>query len=78
MAEHPWSLIPALIDAGVLTPDQAREEIVLAHKGISRRVMREMAGLLPELMQSGDLTQKGMQRIQTCLGRAQAEELPDL
>lgn len=78
MSEHPWATIPALITAGVLSPEQARDDIVLAHRSIHRRAMRELAGLLPELMSRGDLTPAGMQRIQTCLGRAQAEELPDL
>lgn len=78
MSEHPWACIPALIEAKVLTPDQARDDIVLAHRSAHRAAMRELSGLLPELLQRGDLTSEGMTRIQRCLGRAQAEELPDL
>lgn len=78
MSEHPWATIPALIDAGVLTPQEAKDNIVLAHRSMHRRAMRELSGLLPELMGRGDLTGEGMQRIQGCLSRAQAEEIPDL
>lgn len=77
MSDHPWAHIPALIDAGVLTAEDAREGIIFAQRTTLRRSFRELQGMLTEMMVRDEITQKGVQRIQGLIVRAQADEAPD-
>ena len=74
---HPWAHLPALVEAGVLTPEQARDEIVLAHKSAHRRAFRELQALIPEMLARGEIEPKGVERIQRVIVTAQGAELPD-
>ena len=77
MSDHPWAHIPALIDAGVLTPEQARDDIIFAQRSTLRRAFRELQGALTELYGREEITPKGIERIQGIIVRAQADEAPD-
>lgn len=77
MSDHPWAHLPALIDAGVLTPEEAKEGIVFAQRTTFRRAFRELQGALVEMQARDEITPKGIQRIQGIIVRAQADEAPD-
>jgi len=77
MSDHPWAHIPALIEAGVLTPEDARDNIVFAQRSTLRRAFRELNGLMPEMMMREEITPKGVERITGVIVRAQADEAPD-
>mgnify|MGYP000013946100 CR=1 FL=1 len=77
MSDHPWAHIPALIEAGVLTPEDARDNIVFAQRSTLRRAFRELQGLLVEMHARDEITPKGLERIQGVIVRAQADEAPD-
>lgn len=77
MSDHPWAHIPALIDAKVITPEEARDNIIFAQRSTLRRAFRELQGLLVELHVREEITPRGLERIQGVLVRAQADEAPD-
>ena len=77
MSDHPWAHIPALIEAGVLTPTEANENIIFAQRSTLRRAFRELQGAMTELYGREEITAKGMERIQGIIVRAQADEAPD-
>jgi len=77
VAEHPWAHIPALINAGVLSPQEANENIIFAQRSTLRRAFRELQGLMPEMLARDEITPKGVERIMSVVVRAQADEAPD-
>lgn len=77
MSDHPWAHIPALIDAGVITPEEANRNIIFAQRTTLRRSFRELQGMLTEMMVRDEITPKGVERIQGLIVRAQADEAPD-
>ena len=77
MNEHPWRVLPALVEALILTPDEAKG-IVLAHENANRRALQEIHALLPELMHSGDISEKGHRKLVTVVTRAAQREMSDI
>jgi len=77
-SDHPWACIPALIEAKVLTPEDARDGIIFAQRSTLRRAFRELNGLLTEMLVREEITQKGVERLQSVIIRAQADEAPDV
>ena len=74
---HPWECIPALIDAKVITPQEANEHIVFAQRSTLRRAFRELQGAMTEMLVREEITPKGIERLQGIIIRAQADEAPD-
>jgi hypothetical protein len=77
-----------LVEAGIITAEDARDRIIFAQQSLLRRAFRELMAELNVLFQTyverdaGDphqaLTREGLEKLQGILGRAQADELPDL
>lgn len=74
---HPWEVLPALVDADILTRDEAKG-IVLAHENVHRRAMMELNALMPELLAREEITAPGAQRVRQVIQRACANGMPDL
>lgn len=74
---HPWAHLPKLVEAKILTPEEARDNIIFAQRSTLRRAFRELQGLLVELHSRDEISQKGLERIQGVIIRAQADEAPD-
>jgi len=76
MSDHPWGQLPALVEAGILTTEEANG-IIFAQRTTLRRGFRELQGLLVEMLARDEITPKGMERITSVIIRAQADEAPD-
>lgn len=74
--KHPWELLPALVDAEILTREQARD-LVLSHLNVHKRAVSELKAELGTLVRDEQLTEAGFHRLSTILGRTAFEELPD-
>ena len=74
---HPWAILPALVEQGILTREDARS-LVMGHQDMHRRALQEIHALLPELVQDGLLEMRGMERIRHVVLRVQMQETPDL
>lgn len=74
---HPWAHLPALVEAGILSADEARDKVILAHESAHRRAFRELQALVPEMLARGEIEPKGVERIQRVIVAAQGAELPD-
>lgn len=74
---HPWEIAADLADRGYIDKADVRN-IVMAHENTLRRAIREVRMLLPDLIQTEDLTPNGVRRIEGALLRASIEENPDL
>ncbi len=77
MNKHPWELLPLLVEADILTKEQARG-IVLAHEDANRRALQEVHALLPELMRDELIDPRGAQRIQRVVAGVARNSMPDL
>ena len=75
--DHPWSILPALVDAEILSHDEAKR-IVLAHENANRRALQEIHALLPELLHSQDLTERGHRKLVTVVTKAAQREMSDI
>lgn len=77
MSDHPWSYLPDLVAAEIITKEEARDDIIFAHRSAHRRAFRELQALIPELAARDEISPKGIERIQRVIITAQSEELPD-
>ena len=79
MSDHPWAVLPQLVTCNppILTPDEAKG-IVLAHENANRRALQEIHALLPELLHTQDLTERGHRKLVTVVTRAAQREMSDI
>lgn len=77
LSSHPWAILPQLVEAGILTEEQARDDIVLAHQHGFRRFFRELEALLPELLELELIDKRAVDKIRRILANAQAGSTPD-
>lgn len=76
-SKHPWETLPDLVEAEILTREDARS-LVMAHLDINRRAVQDLNDILPELRANDDLTDRGLTRLRAVFIRASRDGLPDL
>jgi hypothetical protein len=76
-SDHPWALLPMLVDAKIITAVEAHDDIIFAQSSVLRKGFREMNSLLNVLFENEDITARGLERLQRVLVNAQADSTPD-
>ncbi len=76
MNAHPWSILPSLVTAEILTTVEAKR-LVLAHENANRRALQEIHALLPELMAKDLLLPEGRDKLIEVVKRAARDDMPD-
>lgn len=74
--KHPWELLPGLVEADILSKEQARD-LVLSHLNVHKRAIAEIKAEASEMVRREELTPDGFQRLNMIIGRTAFEELPD-
>lgn len=77
VSKHPWELLPGLVEAEILTKEQAAR-IVLAHEEANRRALLEIHALIPDLLHQELIEEAGAKRIRDVVTKAAREGMPDL
>lgn len=75
--KHPWELLLGLVDAEILTKDDAKR-VVLAHEEANRRALLEIHALLPELQHQELIDERAVKKIRDVVTKAAREGMPDL
>ena len=76
MSQH-WSILPALVEADIITKEDARS-LVMGHQEMHRRIVQEILFTLPDLVEEGLMKQEGIPRIHKIAQRYQMLDTPDM
>jgi hypothetical protein len=74
---HPWSILPALVEAEILTKDEAKS-LVMGHQDMHRRIVQEVLFTLPELVEAGLMQPEGIAHVHKIVQRYQMLDTPDM
>ena len=74
--KHPWEILPSLVEANILTTEQAAR-VELAHEDVNRRAMQEIHALIPELMERELLDPEGAAKLRSVVQKAIRDGMPD-
>lgn len=76
MSTH-WSVLPVLVEAEIISKEDARS-LVMGHQDMHRRIVQEILFTLPELIDLGFMQPEGIERIHKIVTRYQMLDTPDI
>ena len=75
--KHPWEILPMLVEADILSREEAKH-IILAHEDANRRALQEIHALIPELMARELIDPHGAEKVRAVVIKAMRDGMPDL
>ena len=76
-SDHPWRIAIDLIDRGVITAEEARDEIVFEHRSMQRRSISAVQRLMAEASSRGEDTVRIVE-LNTAMAMAPMRGMSDL